>query len=136
VTTKAILRRAMQERVPARVLERTDKMGFETPTDVWLRGRHAAELRRRLLSPGPLHDWIEPGVLAVELESYLSGRRAIGLQVWRWLSLESWSRQWLSGDPRVIGRPAPISRHPGLHRSYVQVMEDLERESSVGAVPA
>src|SRR5689334_7876719 len=47
-TSKAILRRAMADRVPRAVLERRDKMGFETPTDVWLRGREAAEARRRL----------------------------------------------------------------------------------------
>src|SRR5258706_244367 len=35
-TTKAILRRALADRIPPAVLSRQDKMGFETPTDVWL----------------------------------------------------------------------------------------------------
>jgi len=100
VTTKAILRRAMAGRVPTSVLARRDKMGFETPTDPWIRKRWAGEVRRRLARPGPFQDWVDGGVLRAELEASLSGRRAIGLQVWRWLSLEAWSQRWVASDPR------------------------------------
>ncbi len=133
-TTKAIMRRALGDRVPAAVLARQDKMGFETPADVWLRSRFAAEVRRRLLQHGPLHDWLEPRVLAAELEDYLAGRRAIGLQIWRWLALETWGRRFLASDPRVTERPPEIQTHPGLHKSYAQVMEMHERETEPGEV--
>ena len=125
-TPKAILRRALADRIPAKVLARRDKMGFETPADVWLRSRYAGETRRRLLTPGPHHAWLDPGALAGELEDYLAGRRAIGLQVWRWLSLESWARQYLAADPRVVERPEPVYRHPGLHLSYEEVAAEAE----------
>ena len=128
-TTKAILRRALRDRLPAEVLARRDKMGFETPTDVWLRSRFAGEVRRRLLSDGPLHAWLEAGVLASEVEEYLAGRRPIGLQIWRWLSLEAWSRRFVAADPRVIERPAERQTHPGLHKSYTQVIGMRARES-------
>ena len=105
-TTKAILRRSLGDRIPSPVLERRDKMGFETPSDLWLRGRFAGELRRRLLSVGPLHDWLDPVVLGRELDDYLAGRRPIGLQVWRWLSLDSWARRFIVGDPRLTA-PSP-----------------------------
>ncbi len=108
--TKAILRRALADRVPAAVLARRDKKGFETPSDVWLRGRHAGEARRRLLGPGPLDEWLDRRVLAVELEDYLAGRRATGLQVWRWLSLEAWARRFLAGDARI--EPAETADDP------------------------
>ena len=101
VFTKAILRRALADRIPGSVLARRDKMGFETPADVWLRSRFAGELRRRLLTDGPLHDWLELGPMREALDEYLAGR-PIGLQIWRWLALESWSRQYLAVDPRVI----------------------------------
>ncbi len=127
VVTKSILRSALRDRIPAEVRARTDKMGFETPADVWLRSRFAGELRRRLLTPGPLHEWLEPEALGEALEGYVDGRRAIGLQVWRWLSLESWARQFVARDPRVIELRPPAYTHPGLHRSYVQVVQDRER---------
>ncbi len=113
-TTKAILRRSLADRIPSGVLARRDKMGFETPADLWLRGRHAGEVRRRLLSPGPLHDWLDLPTLTSELEGYLAARRPIGAQVWRWLSLESWLRRYVV-NPTFTVRPAP-GAFPGAHR--------------------
>jgi asparagine synthase (glutamine-hydrolysing) len=133
VMTKSILRRALAGRVPASILGRTDKMGFETPTDVWLRGKFASEARRRLNAPGPLHDWVDPVRMGAELDDYLAGRRAIGLQVWRWLSLESWSRQYLATDPRQIDRAPEVALHAGRHRSFVEVEAEYERETAAAA---
>ncbi|HVP14444.1 MAG TPA: asparagine synthase (glutamine-hydrolyzing) [Terriglobales bacterium] len=119
-TTKAILRRAVADRVPASVLARRDKKGFETPIDVWLRrGSGPAELRRRLLGRGPLHEWLEPGPLAESLEAYLDGRRAIGIQAWRWLSLEAWGRRWVAGDPRLV-RGGALEDGAGARRSEAE----------------
>jgi asparagine synthase (glutamine-hydrolysing) len=112
VTTKAILRRSLADRVPRRVLERRDKMGFETPVDTWLRAREPRELRRRLTHTGPLHEWVDPAVVREELEDYLAGRRAIGLQIWRWLSLESWARAFVDVDPRHPSRPPGAATAP------------------------
>jgi asparagine synthase (glutamine-hydrolysing) len=127
-TSKSILRRALADRIPAAVRARRDKMGFETPTDPWLRGRFAAEVRRRLSGAGALEAWIRPEVLRAELDDFLAGRRDIGLQVWRWLSLESWARQYLAGDPRVIERAPEAQLHAGGHRTFVEVERELERE--------
>jgi asparagine synthase (glutamine-hydrolysing) len=130
---KAILRRGLADRIPRVVLERRDKMGFETPADVWLRGRFAGEARHRLLTPGPLHAWVDRAALRVELERYLSGRRDIGLQVWRWLSLESWIRRFLTGDARVSERAPEAVLHAGRHRTYVEVATALAGEAPVSA---
>lgn len=130
VTTKAILRRSLADRIPAPVLARQDKMGFETPADVWMRSRFANDVRRRLNTPGPHHQWLDPAVLREETEAYLVQRKAIGLQIWRWLSLESWGRQYVANDPRVVERPAEIPLHAGRHRSYVEVLRDFQREDA------
>ncbi|MFN8586410.1 MAG: asparagine synthase (glutamine-hydrolyzing) [Candidatus Eisenbacteria bacterium] len=119
-TTKAILRRALGDRVPKSVLARRDKMGFETPTDLWFRTRFADEARRRLARPGPFQDWVDGEFVRAQLEEYLVGGRAIGLQVWRWLSLEAWSRAFVALDPRVGEREVPHSERAGLHVSRVE----------------
>jgi hypothetical protein len=106
------------------VLARRDKKGFETPTDLWLRGRHAGEARRRLLTPGPLHEWLDRDVLAAGVEGFLAGHRAIGLQVWRWLSLEAWARRWVGGDPR-LGLQPEAEANAGAHRSYAERVREL-----------
>jgi asparagine synthase (glutamine-hydrolysing) len=119
-TTKAIARRALADRVPASVLARRDKMGFETPADLWIRRRWTDEVRRRLTRPGPFQDWVDGAVLRAELEASLSGRRAIGLQVWRWLSLEAWSQRGVARDPRVGGQLPGLAREgAGRHLSRV-----------------
>ena len=132
-TTKAIARRALGDRVPKSVLERRDKMGFETPSDLWLRGRYAGELRRRLARKGPFQDWVDPGAVSAAVEDYLAGRRDIGLQVWRWLALESWARQFLAVDPRQLDRPEEIPLHAGRHRSFVEVARELVAESAAAS---
>ena len=130
-TTKAILRRALADRIPRAVLDRRDKMGFETPADLWLRGRHAAEVRRRLLSPGPLHEWLDAGTLEAELAEYFAGRRATGAQVWRWLSLESWLRAYVV-NPCFTVRPAP-GRFPAARLSTFDDLSVPDWEQAPGA---
>lgn len=132
VRTKAILRRALAERIPQSILDRRDKMGFETPSDLWLRGRYSGEVRRRLSRPGPFQDWVDRAALATALEDFLAGRRDIGLQIWRWLSLEAWSQRFLARDPRVGARPDEIILHAGRHRSYTEATESVEADARAG----
>ena len=131
-TTKAIARRALGDRVPRVVLERRDKMGFETPTDLWFRGRHAGELERRLARKGPFQDWVDGAVVGRAVSDFLAGRREIGLQIWRWLSLEAWSQAYLARDPRVLGRPADPSVSAGRHLGYEDAVAQLESELVAG----
>ena len=132
VVTKAIARRALGDRVPRSVLERRDKMGFETPTDLWLRGRYALEVRRRLTRKGPFQDWVDPIVVEASLDDYLAGRRQIGLQIWRWLSLEAWSQHYIARDPRTVGRAADPSVSAGRHLGYVEAVAHHKSELAAG----
>ena len=98
-TTKALLRDALGDRIPPAILARRDKKGYETPTDVWIRTREAPRVRELLLGPGAAsRPYLDGDAVARELEDYLAGRRAIGLQVWRWLHLELWLRKFIHGD--------------------------------------
>jgi asparagine synthase (glutamine-hydrolysing) len=126
-TTKAILRRALADRVPAGVLARRDKMGFETPTDLWLRTRHGIEAKRRLSRPGPIDQWLDRDAMSGELEGFLAGRRAIGLQVWRWLALDAWSRRYLERDVRVLVPDTDEAEQAGGHRDYLDVVTAFAR---------
>jgi asparagine synthase (glutamine-hydrolysing) len=131
-TSKAILRRSVADRVPRAVIDRRDKMGFETPSDVWLRGRGAGELRRRLLGPGSLHEWLDPQALTIELEDYVAGRRPTGPQVWRWLSLESWLRSYVTNPTRSF-RPAPVVFRERHRQSAFDQVRAPEWEAAPGA---
>jgi hypothetical protein len=66
---------------------------------VWIRTREAGRVRELLLGPGAAsRPYLDRAAVARELEDYLAGRRAIGLQVWRWLHLELWLRTFIHGD--------------------------------------
>ena len=130
-TTKAIMRRALADRLPPAGARRRDKMGFETPADLWLRGRHAAEVRRRLMSPGPLHELLDPSVLETELDGYFAGQRATGAQVWRWLSLESWLNRYIV-NPSFSAQPAP-GAFPAQRGSTFDELRSIDWETAPGA---
>src|SRR5207249_2702368 len=117
-----------KDRVLAPALRRLDRQGMAGPRGTWrdfpsALSRQLAfdtlqrllpsllryEDRKRLLTPGPLHEWVSLPALRVELEDFLAGRREIGLQIWRWLSLESWARGFAEGAGRGA-RAVPVSR--------------------------
>ena len=105
-TTKWVLRQAMRGVLPAAVAERRDKMGYETPTDLWFRGPLRAQVEETLLGPAARSaEFLAAGPLRQELEAYFAGRRDIGLQVWRWLHLELWLRRFADA-PAVAAREA------------------------------
>ena len=85
-------------------------------------------MRLCLLAEGPLRDWMDHELLKDELDAYLAGTRPIGLQVWRWLSLESWSRRYIASDPRVTERAPEAVLHAGRHRSWAEATRAYERE--------
>ena len=90
-TTKAVLREAMRGLVPDAILDRRDKIAFNTPEKQWL---------------GALRPWVESviaseaareipvfqnGLLRREWDRVLAGERAFDGRVWRWLNLIRWT---------------------------------------------
>lgn len=60
--TKAVLRDAMAGTVPAAILDRRDKVGFETAQDRWMRGGLGESIRERLVSGrSRLAPWLDRG---------------------------------------------------------------------------
>jgi asparagine synthase (glutamine-hydrolysing) len=93
--TKVVLREAMAGILPDAVRMRTDKMGFVTPEDRWLR----VDLRQQIetvLASDSLRArpyWRAP-VLQDRYRRYCDGKAAIGPAVWRWVNLEWWLRRF------------------------------------------
>jgi asparagine synthase (glutamine-hydrolysing) len=91
--TKRVLRRAMDGVLPAKVLDRRDKLGFATPEEAWFRGPLREFVRAGIeqtltLYPGLLN---RKGVLA-HSESMLDGRRPVDFSLWRIISIGIWGR--------------------------------------------
>ena len=66
-----------------------------------------------------------------EVEAYLVGRRPIGLQIWRWLSLESWGAPYLAVRPaRQRVRPTEVAapRRPSVALTSRRSCRERPRE--------
>ena len=93
--TKVVLREAVAGILPEKIRLRTDKLGFVTPEDTWLR----VALRRQieaLLDSETMRarPYWRIGVLKAWYRRYCDGQLAIGPTVWRWINLECWLRRF------------------------------------------
>lgn len=98
IQTKWILRAAMKDRLPARILERR-KLGFPVPIGAWLRGGW-----HHLLREFPLSDRARArGLFDHDAIETLAAEHARGVnhseRLWALLTFEIWARLFLDGEP-------------------------------------
>jgi asparagine synthase (glutamine-hydrolysing) len=97
-SNKVVLRNAMKGILPEAIRNRTDKMGFATPEDIWFR----TVLRK------PIHEMIhsksfaERGYFNVDqvekaFADHCQGKTNIHFTIWRWVNLEMWFRVFIDG---------------------------------------
>jgi asparagine synthase (glutamine-hydrolysing) len=104
LTTKAILREALRDRVPREILRRR-KLGFPVPFGRWARERFAPIIRHTILGPRA----VARGIFAREPLERLVSEHEAGItnhadRLWLLLNLEIWQRIFLDGeDPATVG---------------------------------
>jgi asparagine synthase (glutamine-hydrolysing) len=99
-TTKVILRKAMEGRLPEMVRTRMDKMGYVTPEDIWFRG----PLKKAIEDILTANSFAERGYFDVAqvkkaFRGHCEGKTNMGSTIWRWINLELWFRTFI--DQRV-----------------------------------
>ncbi len=86
--TKHVFRAAMKGIVPDEILERKDKIGFETPEYAWI-----------ISMQNIIRDWISVGLdlpflnqkeIIFEFEQIIQGKKPYSWQVWRWINFIRW----------------------------------------------
>ncbi|TAJ07489.1 MAG: asparagine synthase (glutamine-hydrolyzing) [Planctomycetota bacterium] len=99
---KWLLRRWLEGRVPAEVLQRK-KRGFGTPLGRWFR-RELAPLSDGYLGASRLaaDGWLEPRAIATLLREHRRRARNHGELLWALLALEIWYRNWVQRDAPAI----------------------------------
>jgi len=102
--TKAILRRAMEGKLPDDVRLRKDKMGFPTPEDTWL-GCDNRKLLERVLGEDQVRrrgilNWsgLKNRVSMLEQQSTVQQQR----EIWRCVSVEQWLRLFVDQTTGVL----------------------------------
>jgi asparagine synthase (glutamine-hydrolysing) len=108
--TKAVLRRAVADLIPAAILNRP-KMGFPVPFGGWLRGAFSSIVDEFVLGSraGARRLFNADAVKQLAAE-HRSGARAHGDRLWLLVNLELWQRIFLDGEPpdevmRAVSEP-------------------------------
>ena len=96
-TGKHVLRRAVADLLPPRILGRRKK-GFGVPVARWLRGELKEMLTDLLLSPrAAARPFFRPEAVRRLCEHHVAGRGDRSNQLWALLMLELWCRRFLDG---------------------------------------
>ena len=94
--TKWILRRALGDLLPAKVRDRTDKLGFVTPEKRWLRGPLGDFAADVFASQAfAQRGFVDAAAARKRHEQHRRGEVNAGWELWRALNLELWARAYL-----------------------------------------
>jgi asparagine synthase (glutamine-hydrolysing) len=86
--TKHVFRAAMRGIVPDEILDRRDKIGFETPEQEWLLGM--SETIRGWLRADLNLPFLNQAEVLKEFDLIAAGRKPFSWQVWRWINFSRW----------------------------------------------
>jgi asparagine synthase (glutamine-hydrolysing) len=94
--TKAVLRRALGDLLPATVRDRVDKLGFVTPEARFLRGA-LGELAQDVFASQSFRErgWVDATAARKRLDRHRRGALNAGFELWRALNLELWARRFV-----------------------------------------
>ncbi len=96
--TKHLLKKAIEDLVPAEILHRP-KQGFGVPIQEWINRELRSRLRETLTeSRTRQRGYIDPHYVDVLLDEHERGRRDHSMGLWALFMLELWNRQFLDGN--------------------------------------
>lgn len=87
--TKNIFRDSMKGIVPNKILNRKDKIGFETPQQNWLLSNSSSI--KRIIKNSTIFNLIDKELLLIEFEKVIKGKKVFTSRVWRWLNFLRWA---------------------------------------------
>ncbi len=92
--TKSVFRAAMRGIVPDEVLDRKDKIGFQTPEQRWLTSMSG--MVREWLQEDAGLPFLDQSAILQEFDEIIAGRKAFSWQVWRWINFIRWHQHFFN----------------------------------------
>jgi asparagine synthase (glutamine-hydrolysing) len=86
--TKSVFRAALRGIVPDDLLDRKDKIGFETPESSWFMEK--SDIVRQWLQASHDIPFLNARALLEQFDSIASGKAPCTTQVWRWVNFLKW----------------------------------------------
>lgn len=105
--TKHLLKRAVQDLVPAEILNRP-KQGFGVPIQEWINQQLRSRIRDTLSDARTKQrGYVDSHYVSVLLDEHERGRRDHSMSLWALVMLELWHRQFLDG-PITSRKESPL----------------------------
>ncbi|AOG12720.1 asparagine synthase (plasmid) [Agrobacterium sp. RAC06] len=92
--TKAVFRAAMRGIVPDAILDRKDKIGFQTPEAAWI-GTMSDTIRGWLAEDVGV-SFFDQTAAVKAFDAIVAGRRPFSWQAWRWVNFVRWHQLFLA----------------------------------------
>lgn len=95
--TKFILREVMKGIMPEKVRLRVDKRGFSVPMDEWYRTEGFQKLVKEILESESFakRGYFKPEEAKKLYERHLRGEVNVAKDIWKWINLEMWFREYI-----------------------------------------
>lgn len=95
--TKFILRESMINILPEKIRMRSDKIGFATPQDLWLKNPQLLKLMDELLTSPKFEsrNIIDKTVSRRMIKEHVNGTKNHAKELWKWFQLELWFREFV-----------------------------------------
>jgi asparagine synthase (glutamine-hydrolysing) len=96
-STKFILREAMRGRVPSKIVDRQDKMGYGTPEAEWFRKEKWKSYINELLNSDSLRSRkiVDPVAAKKIFKQHIDMKNDHSKEIWKWIHLELWFREFI-----------------------------------------
>ena len=96
-TTKYILREALKGILPEKIRVRRDKIGFDTPESQWFKQESFKSLINKLINSDSFvkRNIIDKKQVDKMYNLFLSGKINISKEIWKWVNLELWFREFI-----------------------------------------
>ena len=104
-TGKWLLRNAIKDLVPARVLEKP-KQGFAVPLGAWFRGDLSHRVDALLRDDSPIYEYVDVAAVRSLVIEHRLRRRDHSSMIWRLMALDLWLGFLEAGD---LGKPTGVS---------------------------
>jgi asparagine synthase (glutamine-hydrolysing) len=98
--TKYLLRESMKGLLPEKIRQRRDKMGFDTPQDEWFRSTEWQSIVSDILNSNSFKErgLIDHQKASEQYQKHLSGQINIAKEIWKWVHLELWFREFIDSN--------------------------------------
>jgi asparagine synthase (glutamine-hydrolysing) len=96
-STKFIFREAMKGILPERIRNRQSKIGFDTPENDWFRTPVWQTFIKEILNSSSFisRGFIDQHKAINQYNLHLSGKINIAVEIWKWIHLELWFREFI-----------------------------------------